>query len=76
MDLRHAGAARCDTDRVPTGIAGLGVYYWLMIGIRRGVVVAFDRGRMLVVVCGGPMVVIRMIVVDIVMDVQRRGQRR
>jgi hypothetical protein len=76
MSLRHAGAAYGDADSVPTRVARIGVDGWLVISIRRGVMVAFDRRRMLVLVCRRPVVMVRMIVADVLVYMQRRGRGR
>ncbi len=71
MQLRHESAAQADAYRVPPGIAGLGLNGRGVILVRYGMVIASRFCRMLVVVRGRPVVVVRMIVAEVLVHVQR-----
>jgi hypothetical protein len=71
VQLRHESAAQADAYRVPTGIARRGPNRRGVIVFRYGMVIASVLSRMVVVVRGRPVVVVRMIVADVLVHVQR-----
>ena len=71
MQLRHESATQADAYRVPTGIARRGLNGWGVIAISYGMVIASGLSRILVVVRGRPVVVVRMIVAEVLVHVQR-----
>ena len=71
MQLRHESAAQADAYRVPTGIARRGLNGRGVIVFSYGMVIASGLSRILVVVRGRPVVVVRMIVADVLVHVQR-----
>lgn len=71
MQLRHESAAQADAYRVPTGIARRSLNGRGVIVFSYGMVIASGLSRILVVVRGRPVVVVRMIVADVLVHVQR-----
>ncbi len=71
MQLRDKSAAQADAYRVPPRVAGRGVNGRSMIVFPYGMVVASRLCRMLVVVRSRPVVVVRVIVADVLVHVQR-----
>jgi len=73
VHLRYRRAGHADADCVPTGVAGIGRYCQLVIVSSCGVVVQVDERRMLMIVGGWPVVMVRMIVPQVLVYVQRRA---
>jgi hypothetical protein len=64
IDMGQSDTAHGDRHRVQAGVAGLEV--------RRPIALLVMRGRMIVLVRGGPVVMLRMIVIGVQVRVQRR----
>jgi hypothetical protein len=71
MHLHHAGAARGDADRVPTGVTRFGLNRRPMVVFCDSVVVGIGEGRTLVLVRGWTVMMVRMIVADVFVHVLR-----
>jgi hypothetical protein len=76
MRLRDASAAHTDRDRVSTGLARVGLPGRIILIACVTVMVPISCCWVIVIVRGRPVVVIRVIVADVFVDVQRRRHRR
>ena len=74
MDVRNVRAAQSDRDRVPTRVTRFGVDGRMIVWY--GVVIRISSRRVTVVVRSRPVVMLRMIVVDVFVYVERRGHGR
>lgn len=74
--LGDGGAADGDGDSMPAGFARVGLPGRMILGVCLAVVVPIRRCRRSVIVRGRPVVVIRVIVPEVLVDVQGRRRRR
>jgi hypothetical protein len=76
VHLRHVSAAHSDADCVPARVARFGLYGPIVVVFCYGMMIAIGKRRMLVLVDSRPVVMVRMIVFDVLVYVQRRDRRR